>query len=76
MADTKKFTPENVKDLKTKFEGAGQGHVFTFYDELSEAEKEAFFNTGMPLKPFSMPRIARMSPCGTARPSPDPAVTS
>ena len=51
MADTKKFTPENVKDLKTKFEGAGQGHVFTFYDELSESEKEAFFNQLLKIDP-------------------------
>ncbi|KAK7756941.1 UDP-N-acetylglucosamine pyrophosphorylase [Diatrype stigma] len=43
MADSRSFTPENVNKLKAKFEGAGQGHVFTFYDELSQGEKEAFF---------------------------------
>ena len=29
----------DVKQLKERFEAVGQGHVFTFYDELSEDEK-------------------------------------
>ena len=29
----------DVKQLKEKFEAVGQGHVFTFYDELSGDEK-------------------------------------
>ena len=51
MADTQKFTPDNVNKLKSQFEGAGQGHVFTFYDELSESEKEAFFNQLLKIDP-------------------------
>ncbi|RYP86812.1 hypothetical protein DL769_000657 [Monosporascus sp. CRB-8-3] len=51
MADTLKFTPENVDKLKAKFEKADQGHVFTFYDELSQSEKEAFFNQLLKIDP-------------------------
>ncbi|PUU72176.1 nucleotide-diphospho-sugar transferase [Tuber borchii] len=34
---------EAVKDLKAKFSGVSQGHVFTFYDDLSTSEKAALF---------------------------------
>jgi len=36
-------SPEAVQDLKAKFELVGQGHVFTFYDDLSVSEKVAVF---------------------------------
>lgn len=36
-------SPEAVKDLKAKFSGVSQGHVFTFYDDLSVSEKAALF---------------------------------
>lgn len=51
MADTRSFTPENVNKLKSKFEGAGQGHVFTFYDELSPSEKESLFTQLLKIDP-------------------------
>ena len=39
-------------------------------------ENEACRSTGMPLKPFSMPRIARMSPCAMGRDPPLDPFTS
>ncbi|KAI0599847.1 nucleotide-diphospho-sugar transferase [Biscogniauxia sp. FL1348] len=38
------FTPENVAAQKAQYESAGQGHVFTFYDSLSESEKKELFH--------------------------------
>ncbi|KAF2970080.1 hypothetical protein GQX73_g3580 [Xylaria multiplex] len=43
MAPLEQFTVANVAALKAKFESAGQGHVFTFYNSLGDLEKEAFF---------------------------------
>ncbi|KAL2125122.1 hypothetical protein VTJ04DRAFT_1487 [Mycothermus thermophilus] len=37
-------TPEQVSQLKAKYEAAGQGQVFTFYDSLSSEEKAALYN--------------------------------
>ncbi|PWW76669.1 nucleotide-diphospho-sugar transferase [Tuber magnatum] len=36
-------SPEAVEGLKANFESANQGHVFTFYDDLSVPEKAALF---------------------------------
>ncbi|KAI0160591.1 nucleotide-diphospho-sugar transferase [Xylariaceae sp. FL1272] len=44
MAPPDQFSAANVAALKTRFESAGQGHVFKFYDSLSDSEKETFFN--------------------------------
>lgn len=38
-APPKEPTSEEVKELKHKYEKAGQGHVFAFYDELDTAGK-------------------------------------
>ncbi|GAW11599.1 hypothetical protein ANO14919_009460 [Xylariales sp. No.14919] len=43
MAPPEQFTAANVAALKAKFESAGQGHVFSSYNSLSDSEKEAFF---------------------------------
>ncbi|KAL2271033.1 hypothetical protein VTJ83DRAFT_404 [Remersonia thermophila] len=36
-------TPEQLAALKSKYEAAGQGQVFTFYDSLSSEEKTALY---------------------------------
>lgn len=36
-------SPEAVKELKQKFEEVEQGHVFAFYDDLTDAEKAGLF---------------------------------
>ena len=45
----------DVQTLRTKFEAVGQGHLFTFWDELSSAEKVTFFEQ---LSKFDPERIA------------------
>ncbi|KAI4865010.1 nucleotide-diphospho-sugar transferase [Hypoxylon rubiginosum] len=37
------FTSAEVQNLKSLYEKAGQGHVFTYYDSLSEPEQKALF---------------------------------
>ena len=39
----KEPTDEELNELKDKYEKAGQGQVFAFYDELSTAEKAALY---------------------------------
>jgi UDP-N-acetylglucosamine/UDP-N-acetylgalactosamine diphosphorylase len=46
---------EDVQSLRTKFEAVGQGHVFTFWDDLSSTEKAAFYEQ---LSKFNPERIA------------------
>ncbi|KAI1334238.1 nucleotide-diphospho-sugar transferase [Xylariaceae sp. FL0016] len=43
MAPPTEFSAANVAALKTSFESAKQGHVFTFYDSLSDSDKETLF---------------------------------
>jgi UDP-N-acetylglucosamine/UDP-N-acetylgalactosamine diphosphorylase len=58
---------EDVQSLRSKFEAVGQGHVFTFWDELSSTEKAAFYDQ---LSKFDPERIAVRS-----RPPPPTFVT-
>ncbi|KAF2177637.1 nucleotide-diphospho-sugar transferase [Zopfia rhizophila CBS 207.26] len=43
-APAKEPTEEQLKELKSKYEKAGQDQVFAFYDKLSTAEKAAIFD--------------------------------
>jgi UDP-N-acetylglucosamine/UDP-N-acetylgalactosamine diphosphorylase len=52
-----KFSAASVAALKTRFESAGQGHIFTFYDSLSESEKEAFFNQVQKIDPVRINKL-------------------
>lgn len=49
---------EDVQTLRAKFEAVGQGHVLTFYDELSSTEKASFYEQ---LSKFDPSRIAKLS---------------
>lgn len=35
------MTSSDITEIRARFEAAGQGHVFTFWNQLSEAEREA-----------------------------------
>ncbi|KAI0392348.1 nucleotide-diphospho-sugar transferase [Xylariaceae sp. FL0594] len=51
------FSAASVAALKTAFESAGQGHIFTFYDSLSESEKEAFFHQVQKIDPVRINKL-------------------
>ncbi|KAI1326182.1 nucleotide-diphospho-sugar transferase [Xylariaceae sp. FL0255] len=57
MAPPTEFSPANVAALKAKFESAEQGHIFTFYDSLAEAEKEAFFHQVQKIDPVRVNKL-------------------
>ncbi|KAI1827836.1 nucleotide-diphospho-sugar transferase [Xylaria intraflava] len=57
MAPPKQFTAANVAALKAKFESAEQGHVFAFYDSLSDTEKETFFNQLQKIDPVRINKL-------------------
>jgi hypothetical protein len=46
---------EVVQALRSKFDAVGQGHLFTFWDDLPSAEKAVFFEQ---LSKFEPERIA------------------
>lgn len=48
----------DVKALRLSFETVGQGHVFSFWDDLSDSEKASFFAQ---LSKFEPERIAKLS---------------
>jgi len=52
-----KFSAASVAALKTRFESAGQGHIFNFYDSLSESEKETFFNQVQKIDPVRINKL-------------------
>ena len=57
LSDSSSRAPSgnDVQTLRAKFEAVGQGHLFTFWDELSSAEKATFFEQ---LSKFNPERIA------------------
>ncbi|KAI0203533.1 nucleotide-diphospho-sugar transferase [Astrocystis sublimbata] len=57
MAPPQEFSAANVAALKAKFESAGQGHVFTFYDSLSDTEKETLFNQLQKIDPARINKL-------------------
>ncbi|KAI0546501.1 nucleotide-diphospho-sugar transferase [Xylaria curta] len=57
MAPPQQFSAANAAALKAKFESAGQGHVFTFYESLSDAEKEAFFKQVQKIDPARINKL-------------------
>jgi len=75
---------EQVQELKKKYEAAGQGHVFAFYDELSTAEKAALFQQLSNFDPEYINELANKalhppkteSTKSTLEPLPDTATSS
>ncbi|KAI8628977.1 nucleotide-diphospho-sugar transferase [Xylariaceae sp. FL1651] len=57
MAPPSQFTAANVAALRAKFESAEQGHVFTFYDTLSDSEKEVLFNQLQKIDPARINKL-------------------
>ncbi|KAJ8120135.1 hypothetical protein O1611_g10443 [Lasiodiplodia mahajangana] len=57
MAPPEQFTAANVAALKAKFESAKQGHVFTFYDSLTDSEKETFFQQLQKIDPARINKL-------------------
>ena len=49
---------EEFKELKEKYEKAGQHQVFTFYEELKPAEKGALYNQLHPIDPEYINKLA------------------
>lgn len=49
---------EELQQLREKYENAGQGHVFTFFDALSSSEKGQFFQQ---LSSFNPSRITELA---------------
>lgn len=57
MAPPDQFTSANVAALKAKFDSAGQGHVFTFYDSLAESDKKSLFNQLQKIDPARINKL-------------------
>lgn len=51
------FTSAEVQNLKASYEKAGQGHVFTYYDSLSETEQKAFFEQLQKIDPARVQKL-------------------
>jgi UDP-N-acetylglucosamine/UDP-N-acetylgalactosamine diphosphorylase len=51
---SREYKPENVAALKAEYTSAGQGHVFNFWDSLSEGEKESLFHQLDDIKPHEV----------------------
>lgn len=49
---------EDYKQLKEKYDKAGQGHVFQFYEDLSPGEKGALYEQVRPIDPEYINKIA------------------
>lgn len=54
----KEPSAEEVQSLRGKFEAVGQGHLFTFWDELSAGEKATFYQQ---LSKFNPERVAKLA---------------
>ncbi|KAI1361188.1 nucleotide-diphospho-sugar transferase [Xylaria arbuscula] len=57
MAPPEQFTEANVAALKARFESAGQGHVFTFYNSLGDVEKESLFTQLQKIDPARINKL-------------------
>ncbi|KAL1963217.1 hypothetical protein VTN77DRAFT_8542 [Rasamsonia byssochlamydoides] len=51
-------SPEELQQLKEKYEKAGQGHVFKFFDELNPAEKGQLFQQLLTFDPNRINELA------------------
>jgi UDP-N-acetylglucosamine/UDP-N-acetylgalactosamine diphosphorylase len=51
-------TEEQLKEVRSKYEKAGQGQVFAFYDKLSGAEKAALFEQAEKFDPSYINELA------------------
>ncbi|KAI2614836.1 nucleotide-diphospho-sugar transferase [Hypoxylon sp. NC1633] len=51
------FTPAEVQNVKAQYEKAGQGHVFTYFDSLSESEQKAFFEQLQKIDPARVQKL-------------------
>ena len=47
-----------LKELKEKYNNAGQGHVLKFYDDLKPAEKGALYQQLLPIDPEHINKLA------------------
>ncbi|KAF2664119.1 nucleotide-diphospho-sugar transferase [Microthyrium microscopicum] len=52
-------TPEDLQNTKQKYESAGQGQVFTFWDSLSSAEKGALYNQLKDIDPEHVNKLVK-----------------
>lgn len=52
---------EELQQLRQKYEAAGQGHVFTFYDGLTSAEKAQFFQQLLTFNPARITELAEIA---------------
>ena len=55
------FTPTEVQNLKSVYEKAGQGHVFTYFDSLSESEQKAFFEQLQKVDPARVNKLRELA---------------
>ncbi|KAH9893012.1 nucleotide-diphospho-sugar transferase [Xylariomycetidae sp. FL2044] len=55
------FTPENVAAQKAQFEKAGQGHVYTFWDSLSDPEQKKFFQQLQQIDPERVNKLRELA---------------
>lgn len=61
-------TAEQLSSLRERYTQAGQGHVFTFYDDLSDTDKAALYNQ---LSLFDPSYITELASKALAPPRPD-----
>ncbi|KAI0014854.1 nucleotide-diphospho-sugar transferase [Xylariomycetidae sp. FL0641] len=71
MAPSDQFSPANVAAQKAQFESAGQGHVFTYFDSLSESEQQAFFQQLQKIDPTRVNGLYKLA----TNPPPEPKET-
>ncbi|KAI2630350.1 nucleotide-diphospho-sugar transferase [Hypomontagnella submonticulosa] len=55
------FTPAEVQNLKAQYEKVGQGHVFTYFDSLSETEQKAFFEQLQKVDPARVTKLRELA---------------
>ncbi|KAI9033929.1 UDP-N-acetylglucosamine diphosphorylase [Phycomyces nitens] len=53
------FTNQDYQALKTRYEAAGQGHVFTFFNELTSEQQEKFYDQLASIQVEHVSRIAQ-----------------
>ncbi|KAL7620386.1 UDP-N-acetylglucosamine pyrophosphorylase [Parahypoxylon ruwenzoriense] len=55
------FTPAEIQSLKAKYDEAGQGHVFTYFDSLAQPEQKAFFEQLQKIDPARVNKLRELA---------------
>lgn len=64
----------NATDMRTKFEEAGEGHVFRFWDDLSSAQRDLLLSDLGSIRVDSLPELRKVVTADSAQASPVAAI--